>query len=118
MGYIYWWGRDELGADDDADPNTGLKGKTFEIYNGLTGELTCKVDIGIDPEHAVYPMVFEKVAFEVERWADKEGKKVSDGYNVDGMHFFPYPHKTHAEEYQEICQSVTSPTDKTSLRCQ
>ena len=26
--YTYWWGLDELGADDDADPDTGLKGKT------------------------------------------------------------------------------------------
>lgn len=46
--YTYWWGDDELGADDEADPNTGLKGITVDVFNGLAGTCLCKVDIGIE----------------------------------------------------------------------
>lgn len=92
-------GRDQAGCDDEDDVGKGLKGTTVDIYNVLTGTFVCTVDVGIDHESLLNsPLDLYDVAREVERWSEYQGKRQSEGFFAECLHFFPRPQKNWQRE--------------------
>ena len=44
----FFYGRDQLGCDDEDDPIPGFRGIAVDVYNGITGLPLCSVDVGVD----------------------------------------------------------------------
>ena len=101
FGKLYRWRQREEPGAGEIHPKTEREGTTVNVYMGLTGTLLCTVDVEANTERQERPTKFDRIAFEVERWADKIGKNPSEGYHMAGMRFFEYPFIPAAKEIQK-----------------